>query len=223
MIYYEYRLLVLILAVSLVVLAPNVISEDTGNVTRFQRTAQYLQDAAPELRSDFAATALSSLARAYLAEANLARQEARKPGRQASLRAWSATVEGFARQMPLLLEDIELGMPVRLTLGVEKSLAITVAGRTVILSHPRLNEQNAFEQEILLAFCARQNCEQFMPGNGEVAPIAVSAVQIRPEWAFTSRESLCAYQGITVRFASASDIANARLICEQFLLEVDQI
>jgi hypothetical protein len=196
------------------------VEQDAEKVTRFQRTAQYLQGASPELRSDFAATALSGLASAYYEEAKMAREESRRSGRHASLRAWSATVDRFASQMPLLIEDIQLGLPVRLTLGAEKSLAITVADRTVILSHPRLNQQNAFEQSILVAFCTRHSCEKFLPGDGQVQPIPVSAAQVRPKWTFTSQESLCAYHGITVRFTSASDMANARLLCEQFLQEV---
>jgi len=209
-----------VIATCAVALVSVVVAGQPGQVTRFQSMAQYLQDASPELRRDFAAAALSSVASAYRAEANLARNESRKSSRHESLRTWSATVDGFARQMPLLLEDIELGLPVDLTLGAEKSLAITVAGRTVILSHPRLNEQNAFEQEIIVAFCATHNCEGFMSGNGDLEPIAVSAAPIRSNWTFTSQESLCAYHGITLRFRSAVDIARARLVCEQLLQEV---
>lgn len=195
-------------------------AEDPAQMTRFQRTAQYLQHASPELRSEFAATALSSLASAYYAEADVARAESRKPGRHANLRAWSATVDRFASQMPLLLEDIQLGFPVRLALGADKSLAITVADRTVILSHPRLNQQTAFEQDILVTFCAAHNCEQILPAAGEAQPIPVSTAQLRPSWTFNAQESLCAYRGLTVRFRSTHDMANARLLCEQLLQEV---
>lgn len=193
---------------------------DIAQVTRFQRTVLHLQDASPQLRSAFAATALSKLASAYFAEAKLAREEARKAGQDPHLRAWSVTVDRYASQMPLLLEDIELGFPVSLSLGSQKSLAITVADRTVILSHPRLYEQNAFEQGVLVAFCARHRCEQFSEENGEVAPIPVSTVKVRPDWAFTSRQWTCSYHGINVRFKGSGNMAKSRLICEQFMQEV---
>lgn len=188
--------------------------------SRFQRTVQYLQDAPPEVRGDFAAIALTSLAEAYIAEARLAREEARTAGRDANLRSWSVAVDYYARQMPLLLEDIELGLPVRLTLGGEKSLAIAVADRILILSHPRLNQQSAFEQEILVEFCSRHDCKQFTPGNAELEPIPVSAVQVRPDWTFTAQGRICSYKGIKVLFKNEHDLANSRLICEQFLQEV---
>lgn len=197
--------------------APTLAEAPEGeHLSRFQRTAQYLQDAPRELRDDFAAIALSNLANAYFAEARLAREQARQ---HPHLMSWSVRVDRYASQMPLLLEDIELGFPVRLSLGAEKSLAITVADRTVILSHPRLYEQNVFEQGILAAFCARHQCEQFSPDRGE-APIPLSSSGIRPQWSFTAQESTCTYHGIAVRFQHTRNMANARLICEQFMQEV---
>lgn len=187
------------------------------HLSRFQRTAQYLQDAPRELRNGFAAIALSNLANAYFAEARLAREQARE---HPHLMSWSVRVDRYASQMPLLLEDIELGFPVRLSLGAEKSLAITVADRTVILSHPRLYEQGVFEQEILAAFCARHQCQQFSPDSRGEAPIPLSSSAIRPQWSFTDHESTCTYQGIAVRFKNTRNMANARLICGQFMQEV---
>lgn len=188
--------------------------------SRFQRTVQYLQDAPAEVRGDFAAIALSSLTEAYIAEARLAREKTRTAGHDAGLRSWSVAVDYYARQMPLLLEDIELGLPVRLTLGGEKSLSITVADRIVILSHPRFNQQSVFEQGILADFCSRHDCEQFTPGNAELEPIPVSAVQVRPDWTFTAQGRICSYKGIKILFNSEQNLANSLLICEQFLQEV---
>ncbi len=187
--------------------------------TRFQRTVQYLQEATPALRSDFAVTALSSMASAYEKEAQLAREQARRAGKP-NLWAWSANVDRYAGQISLLLEDVELGLPVRLSLAGGASLAITVADRTLIVSHPRLNEQSAFEQGILQAFCTSNGCDQFSADSGANEPIPVSAARIRPNWTFTAQGSLCAYRGITVRFDNAQNMANSRLICEQLLQEI---
>jgi len=198
-------------------LQPAVAQDETQ--TRFQRTVQRLQTASPELRGDFAATALTNLTEAYLAEAQLARAHAGRSGHSAKLRGWSAMVDYYARQLPLLLADIELGFPVQLSMDGQQELAITIADRTVIVSPPRLNQQSAFEQAILSDFCATHSCEASLPGNAtpEPAPVAMGAV--RPEWRFSTQGPVCAYEGIQVRFANNKNLANSRLICAQFLRE----
>ena len=187
---------------------------------RFQRTIQYLQTAAPELRGEFAAIALTNLATAYVEEAQLARAEASATGHHANLGGWSAMVDYYAGQMPLLLADIELGLPVQVTLGGEQSLAITVADRTVIVSPPRLTQQNAFEQKILLDFCTQHSCEDIPGGSAAPQSLPTPNVEIRPNWTFSAQGQVCTYQGISVHFESAKNLANSRLICDQFLREV---
>jgi hypothetical protein len=196
------------------------ISQRPDEQSRFQRTVQYLQNASPQLRGEFATVALESLADAYMEEARFASGEARLPRAPANLRGWSVAVNRFARQIPLLLDDIEFGLPVRLFIGGDKSLAVVVADRTVMLSHPRLNQQNMFEQAILTKFCDTHSCELFTPGEGAPEPIAASSGYVRPDWIFTTQGAVCSYRGITVRFKSQHNLAQSRLICEQFLQEV---
>ena len=196
------------------------VAQESIGQTRFQRTVQHLQDASPELRGEFATIALTNLSEAYIAEAQLARKEAGATGHNANLGSWSTMVDYYARQIPMLVADIEAGLPVRLTLGGEQSLAITVAERTVIVSPPRLTQQSAFEQQILSDFCAQQSCEQFSPGSTAPQSLPAVTVHIRPDWTFSAQGSVCAYQGIKVRFASQKNLANSRPICEQFLREV---
>jgi hypothetical protein len=206
--------------VILVTVAPGSEAQDAAGQTRFQRTMQYLQDASPELRGAFAATALRNLQEAYVTEADLARKETGAAGRAANLGGWSATVDYFARQVPLLLDDIALGLPVRLAIGGEQSLTVTVSDRTIIVSHPRLSQQGAFEEAILAEFCAQQSCEQFLPENAAREPLQVATMRVRPDWTFTAQESVCSYSGIKVRFQGRENLSNSRHICEQFLREV---
>jgi hypothetical protein len=210
----------LTMACCMLSVAQIAVAQDTQGQTRFQRTVQYLQDASPGLRGEFAAIALTNLADAYIAEAKLARKEASASDPNANLGGWSAMVDYYARQIPALVADIELGLPVRLSFGGEQSLAITVADRTVIVSPPRLTQQSAFEQQILSDFCARQSCEQFSPGSAAPEPLLAPTLQVRPQWTFSAQGSVCAYHGIKVRFESQKNLANSRPICEQFLHEV---
>lgn len=181
--------------------------------SRFVRTVVSVQDAAPQVRGDFAVAALSHLADAYAAETRLARH-----GEQS--RGWSATVDRYAGQIELLLDDVELGLPVLLTLEADNSLAISVGARTVIVSHPRPSQQGALEQGILKDFCSRQDCGGIQPHPSALEPISGPGVSLKPTWSFTEQGTACTYEGITVRFSSGQNTAHARVICEQFLLEV---
>ena len=206
-------------AISLPVMAQMSDADRADSQSRFQKTAQYLQDASPRLRGEFAAIALTHLIDGYLEEMQLAHKDTRSAGAHANLRGWSLAVNHYANQISLLLGDIELGLPVHLTRVGEQSLAITVTDRTIILSHPRLEQQNFLEHDILLDFCARHRCEQFTPHDTEPAPVSVSSVYVRPHWMFTARGPVCSYQGIKVHFKSGKNLAKSRLICDRFLQE----
>lgn len=187
--------------------------------SRFRRTVHYVQDTSADVRAEFATIALVNLAEAYIAEAEVARKESRAH-RDASLRSWSSAVDQFTRQLPLLVEDIELGFPVSLGADGANPVAVTVADRTVILSHPRPGQQGVFEQEILAEFCLHHACEYYAASITGNSPIPVSASRVRPDWAFTVQGPVCSLQGIQVQFSSEANLANARLICAQFLQEV---
>jgi len=199
--------------------AEMVLEQTDRAQTRFQRTVIELQAADPQLRSAFATTALSKMSDAYALEARLARQQAGRGG-NSHLAAWSATVDRYASQLPQLIDDIELGLPVRFTTGEEASLAITVGDQTVIVSHPRLNQQSALEQSILTDFCSHQDCKQFSPDDTDASPIPDSTVHVHPSWNFSEQGWNCSHSGITVHFDSDQNMEHARLICEQFMQEV---
>lgn len=175
------------------------------------------------MRADFAGIALTELALAYAAEAKLAREEARGAGNNADLWGWSAAVERYAGQMPLLLDDIELGMPVELIVDGEKSLAVAVAQRLVILNHPRPSQQALFERQVLQEFCSRYHCGSIAPGGGEPEPIPVSRGPIKPAWNFSQQRWTCSHRGISIRFRNEPDLSSARVICEQLIGEASSL
>ncbi|MFL3655229.1 MAG: hypothetical protein ACJ04P_09150 [Halioglobus sp.] len=207
-------------AVSVKAVAQVDASERPANQSRFHRTVQYLQDASPRLRGEFSAIALTHLIDGYQEEARLARAELRAAGAHARLRGWSLAVNRYASQISLLLDDIALGLPVRLISVGETSVAITVTNRMMILSHPRLEQQHFLEHEILADFCASYRCDQFTPLDTEPAPLFASSIYVRPDWMFTERGPICSYQGIKVYFKSGSNLGASRVICKQFLQEV---
>jgi hypothetical protein len=189
--------------------------------SRFERTVAALQDDTTGQGVAFASIALARLADAYAAEARLAREQARGADQGTHLRGWSVAVDGYARQMLLLLEDINQGYPVRMIVGNEAAPAVTVADRTVIISHPRPSQQSAFEQEILREFCASHHCDYTTAEERAEEPIPVFSRLVKPAWSFTQDGPSCSHQGITVYFSSERNLANSRAICEQLMREAE--
>lgn len=202
-------------------LALSAAQEDTAALSRFERTVALLKDGSTEQSLAFATIALARLADAYAGEARLAREQARGSDGSASLRSWSVAVDGYSRQMALLLDDIELGYPVRLVQGGGSSPAVAVGDRVVILGHPRPSQQDAFEQEILREFCAGFRCDFAVLEQGAPDPIPVYTGHVRPAWSFTQDGPSCSYGGITVYFTSERNLANSRTICEQLMREAE--
>ena len=197
--------------------APADIAAASGS--RFQRTVSALHSASDGQRADFAGTALVALTEVYAAEADLARNEARRDEIDPKLMGWSLAVDQYANQLLLVMEDIEQGYPVTISSAREETVSISVAGRVVILSHPRAAQQAAFEQRVLLDFCVRTDCEAFTAADREPEPIPVSAGQVRPDWAFTQSGPVCTHKGIVLGFSAGGDLPHARDICERLLQE----
>jgi hypothetical protein len=188
--------------------------------SRYQRTVQSVAGSTPEMKADFASSALAELAEVYIAEADLARKQAAEQGREGKkLLAWSRAVEQYANQLMLIMEDIDLGFPVELTLSDAESPAVRVSGRAIILSHPRVDQQIAFEQRILLDFCARNDCQALTAEEEAPVPIPVSAARVEPQWTFTQNGPVCAHYGIQVRFSNTRYLARYRTTCQQLLQE----
>ncbi|RLA48790.1 MAG: hypothetical protein DRR04_01445 [Gammaproteobacteria bacterium] len=200
---------------------PEALAESPNNViSRYQRTINSLRASAPQLQADFAGTALRELAEVYMAEADLARKQAREQESGVKLRGWSSAVDQYAGQLVLLVEDIELGLPVALQHNGVESITVMVGGRAVILSHPREDQQVAFEQRVLLDFCRRVDCKELTAATVSRQPIPVSTSQVKPVWTFTETGQVCSHEGIQVLFNRTAHLARSRGTCKQLLQEM---
>jgi hypothetical protein len=199
---------------------PAVLSDPAGGQSRFHRTVAYLQRAPPEEQNDFAFTALTVLAQAHAREAALAREEMQVNGKDGKLLGWSVAVDQYASQLLVMREDLLPGFPAGLSLENGKPLTLVLGERSVILSHPRSDQQSAFEQSILFEFCTRHDCELYTAADIERRAIPISSGRVRPEWIFSVQGPVCTYRGIQVQFTTTGQMARSRQICEQFLQEV---
>ena len=212
------------LGLLLCLLPPAVVSAADPNaaaLSRYQRTVSALALAEEGWRGDFARVGLAQLAEVYLAESDLARREAESPGRadDAKLRGWSRAVAGYAQQLLLIIEDIELGFPAELRASVSGTPALRVAGRTVILSHPRADQQPAYEQQILTEFCRLRDCDQLTPPE-VLERIPVSAPTVPVSWQFSASGPVCEAAGIKLGFLPGTNPGRARGLCTQLVQEL---
>ena len=189
--------------------------------SRFERTVAALQRAELPLRADFAAIALVELTEIYLAEADLARNEAQVPDGDPALRGWSRAVERFAEQLLLVQEDVAFGLPVELRRHDREVPAVSVAGRTVMLAHPRRTQQAAFEQHVLARFCAAAPCARLTGTQAATAPIPVAPAMVSPNWEFSPNGPLCRYRGLAVQFSANGKLAGQRARCAALMQEAE--
>jgi hypothetical protein len=195
----------------------------TADVSRFERTIEALQRAEPSLRGDFASIALVELTEIYLAEADLARNEAQAVDGDPTLRGWSRAVEQFAEQLLLVQQDVAFGLPVELRRHDHEVPAVSVAGRTVMLAHPRRAQQAAFEQQVLARFCAAVSCARLTGALAEAPPIPVALPPVTPTWEFSRAGPRCQYKGLALQFSANGDLAEQRARCNALMQEAEAL
>lgn len=189
--------------------------------SRFTRTLSALSVGEGAPRLVFANIAIIQLVEIYTAEADLARNQAHESN-NLKLRGWAAAVEQFNDDLFLVLEDLEVGFPVAFLVRTQGPAVLQVAGRTVLLTHPRADQQVAYEQRVLIEFCRRENCDELTAVKTVAEPIPVSVIAKKPVWSFTDEGPVClSIDGdIRVQFPSTRNLPLFRDQCRQFLQEV---
>lgn len=209
-----------------VCLLPPVIHANGGDtaLSRFQKTVAALQATEPESRARFAAAALTELLVVYLAESDLARSEAAAEESEKKLYSWALAVDRYARQLEAMLVDIERGYPVEIGLSRARDMAVRVNGRQVMLTHPRINQQAAYEQRVLLEFCELSDCTRLNETRMPLRlPLYSDASAPQPTWVFTDDDTVCVFDGIQVFFTTANNLSRLREACQAFFQEVSDL
>jgi hypothetical protein len=194
-----------------------------AELSRFLRTAIALQSASDDQRARFATEALGQLYSVYSAESGLARREAEERGGARKLLAWSGAVDRFAEQLLLVLEDVQQGFPVAIGTRRDRVVVVAAADRFVMLTHPRVGEQAAFEAQVLQAFCSRSDCAALTATDDPADDMPVLAGAIRPLWSFSADGPLCSHAGIAIRFSPGAALAPLRVACRRFFEELNDL
>lgn len=156
------------LALSLVLCVPVHASE----VSPLTAVAKQAERSDPLLRREFASVVLLQLAEVYLGEAGIARRQAGTA--DSLLLDWVFRVEKEAERYLLLHDAVQQGNPVRIAVlnSCKGCLMISVAGQSILVSHPRPSQHAALEAAIIEDFCRRVECVSIFADSKQVPRLA---------------------------------------------------
>lgn len=187
----------------------------------FDRTVSAVQKSPQENRVDFATAALRELVETYMAEADLARKEGSKNNENSKLSGWAVSVDRFADQLLVAMEDVDAGFPVDLSETASGAVGLTVADRMIVLAHPRADQQRVYEQRVLADFCSQKNCSSLIRDTDENNVAPLSSVPITPLWSFTTDGPICISNEdeIEIQFNATRNLSLIRAQCRELLRE----
>lgn len=187
--------------------------------------AEGIADGPAALRADLARIAITEMAAEYAAEADQARHEMQRPGKQAELARWSSEVQKLADDYASLAETITQATPVEVTTGPDGSLYLHVAGQLVVASIPRMNEQAAFEQRVVTRFCALNRCADLV----DVPMRATAATRPRARattlWSFSqdAGPTCSSPDGLEFMYRNTDDLGKKRETCTRVVAELNAL
>jgi hypothetical protein len=216
-------LFILLMALVLPAIAASADAVPTEPGSRYQRLIAALQEAPEEQRREFAGEALGTLAEILIAEADLARRGAGEGGEGQEQRHWARAVDDYAASVLDLLDAVDAGASVEISGGGQSPAILSVDGQRIILTHPRVDQQAAFEQSVLQVFCATGACAYLLPMTGPEAPVSYGSSSLALLWVFNNEGLLCAYDGVSLQFPPRIMVPAVRELCDEFHRELSSL
>jgi hypothetical protein len=223
----KFRLLTILLVLGLFMQTAAMAREPSGRThgNRLNDLALAVANGHIMLRVDLAQIALTELAATYDDEARRARQDMRTRAKKPGLGRWSAEVQSLAEDYRALAESISQYTTIDINIGAENSLYLTIDGRLVAVSSPRMNEQSAFEQNIIAQFCALNRCEELleMPMAAAAKTVADRAGTTR--WSFSQNAGpVCeGTDGLQFQFSNMDNLGRKRDVCARTVTELNTL
>lgn len=201
--------------------APPSEEGDPGEPSRFVRLAAALHQAPSTEQSDFIAIALTEMAIAYSAEAELARRQApAEPG----LWQWARSVDAYSAGLVGIAGAIDGTAPVRIDVLPGGQVQMMVRGKVTIIGGPRPQQEAALEFLIVEHFCSRYHCERLLAGF-EATPVRQEPTDTEPRWIFSDQggPTCTTVGGLALRFSDTSRLRQKRAVCQQLTDELEHL
>ena len=192
---------------------------------RLNDLAIAITDEPVTLRVDLARIALAELATIYDEEAERARRDVHRQGRKSGLMRWSRAVRDLALDYATLAESITLSTPVEVSIGPENSLYLTVDGRMVAVSSPRMNEQLEYEQRVIEQFCSLNRCEDLLNDPAILVKTTTPQPTGMTRWAFSQHMGpVCeTADGLQFQFRNLENLGRKRDTCARVVDELNTL
>lgn len=224
----HHRVLIILLLCSLPLsIAPARQTAGTAPVYRLNALAANLADGPAPLRADLARVAIDELATAYREEAARARGDRRQRAKQRELWRWAAAVDKLATDYAALAQTILPDTPVEIGIGPEDGLYLIVAGRPVVVSSPRMQEQAAFEQRVITRFCELNLCDDLLdePAATTAPAYAPPAGSNTARWSFSQQAGpVCGTaDGLEFQFLNMENLGPKREACARVVAELNTL
>lgn len=218
---------------AIIMLLPVALALHTGtgetapaDMTGLNRLAAAVGQAPEPVRTGFAETALAEMAATHTAEADRARAEARHNARDRDLVRWASAAGAYARELQALADNLASATAIEVGVGIgpEDVVYLSIDGRLVMVTSPRLRHQAIFEQHVIEQFCSQYPCDEYLadyqPPQALLQPVASNA-----RWSFSQHAGpACSTEdGLVFQFRDTTGLAAKRRACSQVVSELNRL
>lgn len=218
---------------AIIMLLPVALALHTGtgetapaDMTGLNRLAAAVGQAPEPVRTGFAETALAEMAATHTAEADRARAEARHNTRDRDLLRWASAAGAYARELQALADNLASATAIEVGVGIgpEDVVYLSIDGRLVMITSPRLRHQAVFEQRVIEQFCRQYPCDEYLadyqPPQAMLQPVASNA-----RWSFSQHAGpACSTEdGLVFQFRNTTDLARKRRACSEVVTELNTL
>ena len=185
-----------------------------------------LQAAPTATRADLARIAIEELAYTYAREAQRAREQDQGGAAQQDSRRWSLAVQQLSRELAALAELVSPESSVRLGIGAEQSVYMTVDGNPVVVNGPRPGEQDELERRIVERFCDLHACARFVPETpANESATAPPPLITNQQWSFSADSGPVCTSGdrLSFQFDNTEQLGLKRLACARVVAELNAL
>lgn len=195
-----------------------------GGSEAFVGLARRVADSGQDVQAEFARIALEEMGSAFRQEAEAAKEVKPDPKKAANKerdpRKWAAATSSYAGRMFGLADSIQAGAHVDVKVEPEGTIVLTVGGSQVIVSGPRLDRPQQFENRIIDRICLDAGCTSLASASYDSFADGVGG-----RWSFPDTDTpvFVTGNGLNFLFDDKQNLSNKERGCAAIAAELNTI